>query len=78
VINKADGANRAAAERARIEAQNALHYFPSSASLDAARPTCSTQTGHGISELWNCVLEHTAVTQRTGWFAATRHQQTRK
>ena len=32
VINKADGAKRAAAERARIEAQNALHYFPSSAS----------------------------------------------
>ncbi|MFZ1129177.1 MAG: methylmalonyl Co-A mutase-associated GTPase MeaB [Terriglobales bacterium] len=79
VINKADGANRAAAERARIEAQNALHYFPSSASGWTPRAlTCSTQTGHGISELWNCVLEHTAVTQRTGWFAATRHQQTRK
>src|SRR5579862_577241 len=32
VINKAEGTNVAAAERARSEAQNALHYFPSSPS----------------------------------------------
>ena len=31
-VNKADGANLKAAERARSEAQNALHYFPGSQS----------------------------------------------
>ena len=31
-VNKADGANVAAAERARAEAQNALHFFPAAGS----------------------------------------------
>jgi len=79
VINKADGANRAAAERARIEAQTALHYFPVSLSGWTPRAlTCSAQTGMGISELWNCVLEHTAVTKANGWFSQARRNQTRK
>lgn len=79
VINKADGANCAAAERARIEAQNALHHFPVSVSGWTPRAlTCSAQTGKGISELWNCVLEYTAVTKTNGWFSGTRRNQTRK
>ena len=54
-INKADGTNLKAAERARSEAQNALHYFPSSQSGWTPRAlTCSAQTGKGIAELWNC------------------------
>ena len=37
-VNKADGANIAAAERARAEAQNALHFFPGAGvGMDAAR-----------------------------------------
>lgn len=79
VINKADGANRAAAERARIETQNALHYFPVSGSGWIPRAlTCSTLTGSGISELWNCVLEHTSATRSNGWLSQTRRDQTRK
>jgi LAO/AO transport system kinase len=79
VINKADGANRAAAERARIDAQNALHYFPASGSGWTPRAlTCSAQTGQGVSELWNCVLEYTALTKANGWFAVARRDQTQK
>ena len=79
VINKADGTNLTAAERTRNEAQNALHYFPSPPSGWTPRAlTCSAQTGKGIAELWNCVLEYTALTKANGWFSATRRGQTRK
>ncbi len=78
VINKADGANLAAAEKARAEAQNALHYFPLSPCGWTPRAlACSTQTGKGIAELWNCVLERTALTTANGWFAHARQEQTR-
>jgi LAO/AO transport system kinase len=78
VINKADGANRTAAERARTEAQNALHYFPVSASGWIPRAlTCSAQTGKGISDLWNCVLEYVAITKPNGWFSLARSNQMR-
>jgi LAO/AO transport system kinase len=79
VINKADGANRAAAERARIDAENALHYFPASPSGWTPRAlTCSAQTGQGIVELWQSVIDYITLTKSNGWFASTRRGQTRK
>jgi LAO/AO transport system kinase len=79
VINKADGSNLRAAERARSEAQNALHYLPASLSGWTPRAlTCSAQTGSGIAELWNCVLEYTGLTQANGWFSRVRQSQTQK
>ncbi len=76
-VNKADGTNLEAAERARSEAQNALHYFPNSHSGWTPRTvTCSAQTGKGISELWNCVQEYTAMTKTNGWFDLARRNQT--
>jgi LAO/AO transport system kinase len=78
-INKADGANLVAAERARMEMQNALHYFPASASGWTARAlTCSAQTGKGIAEIWRNIEEHTALTKANGWWAQARREQTRK
>lgn len=78
-INKADGDNLTAAERARSVAQNALHYLPASPSGWTPRAlTCSAQTGTGIDELWNNVLEHTALTKSNGWFDRTRRSQTRR
>jgi LAO/AO transport system kinase len=79
LINKADGTNRAAAERARSESQNALHYFPSSPSGWTPRAlTCSARTGNGIAEIWSSVLEYTALTKANGWFSRTRTNQTRQ
>jgi LAO/AO transport system kinase len=76
-INKADGANLAAAERARSEAESALHYFPRPANGWTPRAlTCSAETGKGIAELWNCVLEYTGLTKSNGWFSANRQAQT--
>jgi len=79
VINKADGTNQAAAERARTEAQNALHFFPASASGWTPRAlTCSAVTGKGIETIWNCVLEHARITRTNGWFTLTRRVQQRQ
>lgn len=78
VVNKADGPNLRAAERARTDAQNGLHYLPAAASGWTPRAvTCSAQTGNGIAELWQCVEEHAALTKANGWFAENRRDQTR-
>jgi LAO/AO transport system kinase len=78
-INKADGVNVRAAEKARSEAQNALHYLPAAQSGWTPRAlTCSAQTGKGISELWECVAEYTAMTKANGWFVKARKNQTQK
>lgn len=78
-VNKADGANAAAAEQARREAENALHFFPASASGWTPRAlACSALTGSGIHELWQCVLEHNAVIRRTGWRERLRREQARR
>jgi LAO/AO transport system kinase len=79
VINKADGENLAAAERTLIETKNALHFFPGSPSGWTSRAIIgSALTGRGISELWNCILEHAAVTRANGWFARNRREQRRR
>jgi LAO/AO transport system kinase len=78
-INKADGANLRAAERARSEAQNALHYLPVSPSgWNPRARTCSAQTGRGIAEIWKCVLEFVELTKANGSFALARRSQTQK
>jgi LAO/AO transport system kinase len=79
VVNKADGANLPAAEQARTEAENALRYFPSSPSGWRARAlTCSTQTGKGMVEVWDSVLEYAAFTKSNGWFTLGRRNQARQ
>lgn len=78
-INKADGANAEAAERTRAEAQSALHFFPASGSGWAPRAlVCSALTGKGIREMWECVLEHHAITRANGWFQRARREQMRR
>jgi LAO/AO transport system kinase len=79
VINKADGPNVDATQRARAEAQNALHYLPCSQSGWTPRAlTCSAQSGRGIPELWNCVAEYAAMTKANGWFSVARQNQAQK
>jgi LAO/AO transport system kinase len=78
-VNKADGANVAAAESARAEAQNALHFFPASGSGWTPHAlTCSALTSAGIRELWECVQEYAALTRGNGWLAASRREQQRR
>jgi LAO/AO transport system kinase len=78
VVNKADGENVGAAERARMEAENALHFLPAPSSGWSARArVCSAKTGCGIEELWNCVLEHHSRTSANGWLRELRLNQSR-
>ncbi|MGC9157361.1 MAG: methylmalonyl Co-A mutase-associated GTPase MeaB [Terracidiphilus sp.] len=78
-VNKADGENLAAAERARNVAENALHYLPASPSGWTPRAlTCSAQTGEGITDLWSAVIERIRLARANGWFDSNRRRQARR
>ena len=75
-INKADGENIHAAERARREFAQALHFFPArETGWTPEAVTCSATTGSGISHVWDVVLRHRAQMQAGGWFEQNRRQQ---
>lgn len=75
-VNKADGDNVKAAERARADAEMALHFLPGSPSGWTPRAMCcSAKTGKGVAELWSRVLEHRAMTAANGWLERTRKEQ---
>lgn len=74
VINKADGGNVEAAERARREYESALHYAPSrEGGWESRAITASARTGHGVAELWAAVLQHKATL--SGQIAESRKKQ---
>jgi LAO/AO transport system kinase len=78
-VNKADGDSLPAAERARTEAENALHFLPAAASGWRPRSiTCSAHTGSGVVQLWSCVLEYIGTTRANGWFDRARREQSRR
>jgi LAO/AO transport system kinase len=78
VVNKADGDNMRASERTRAETESALHFLPSSASGWLPRAmTCSAKTGHGVADVWSCVLEYAQSTEASGQFEQRRREQAR-
>lgn len=75
-INKADGGNRAACERARREYQSALDLFASSPDgWMTSVVTCSAHTGEGIAGIWEQVLKHHAKLQSSGALDRLRREQ---
>lgn len=75
-INKADGANVQAAERARQHIENALHLFPADASgWQTPVLTCSAETGTGLDEVWEAVDEYCTLLREHGEFDAQRARQ---
>lgn len=75
-INKADGDNRARAERARAEYASALHLFPPAPGGWTPRVlACSALTGENVRALWELILEHRALTRSNGYFQERRRQQ---
>ena len=66
-INKADGDNANAANRARIEYQNALHLFPPTGTgWQPPVITCSATTGIGIADLWTMIDRHQTLFTQSG------------
>jgi LAO/AO transport system kinase len=75
-INKADGENMLPADRACSELQLALQFFPPGD--DGWRPRvlpCSALTNRGISEVWDCVLDHQSTLAQSGMLQRQRSRQ---
>jgi LAO/AO transport system kinase len=76
VINKADGDNKARANRARVEYASALHLFPPSPDGWTPRVlTCSSLHDDGVSEVWDMVREHRAHQTANGHLETRRRHQ---
>ncbi len=79
VINKADGDNVAAAQRARAEYANALHLFPPSGSgWIPVADTCSAKTLDGVANVWKIICNYRETTAHSGYFAQKRREQDHK
>jgi LAO/AO transport system kinase len=75
-INKADGDNIKRAESAANEYRGALQIFtPHGANWHPPVVTVSGRDNRGLRELWDKVLEHRDVMEKTGAFAARRQAQ---
>ncbi|HXS75929.1 MAG TPA: methylmalonyl Co-A mutase-associated GTPase MeaB [Terracidiphilus sp.] len=76
VINKVDGDHIHAAERARADAEAALHLLPAySQGWTSPALMCSARTGRGIPEIWSCILDHHSIGASTGWLNKLRREQ---
>lgn len=78
-VNKADGENIAAAERARADAKTALHFFQGPRSGWRPRAmACSAVSGRGVADLWDCVREFAELVRGNGWLELNRREQRRR
>jgi len=76
IINKADGDNLAAANRAMAEYKNALHLFPTSPSgWHPKTSKCSALNNEGIEDIWLMINEYVKLTQENGYFKKNRNSQ---
>lgn len=75
-ITKADGDNRAAASRARVDYENALHLFPPTGTgwLPPVL-TGSALTGEGVAEVWQTIQQHQQLTTANGHRTSRRQEQ---
>lgn len=79
IINKADGDNRDAAERARAEYERAIHYLqPATRGWTTGVYTASAQNNSGIKEIWDIITTYKEQTQTSGIFDERRREQSRQ
>jgi len=75
-ITKADGDNRAAADRARVEYQNALHLFPPTGTgWFPPVLTGSALTGEGVDTVWQTIRDQQQLTTANGYRNQRRQEQ---
>ncbi|MFD2570727.1 methylmalonyl Co-A mutase-associated GTPase MeaB [Spirosoma soli] len=75
-ITKADGENQAAANRARVEYQNALHLFPPTGTgWFPPVLTCSALTGEGIELIWQTIEDQQRLMVQNGHHSQRRQEQ---
>lgn len=76
VINKADGDNKASAEKAKGEYSSALHLFPVPES--GWQPnvlSCSALEAEGLDTIWGLLEKYQQHTRLNGWFNRQRQEQ---
>ena len=79
VINKAEGANRRNAEKAKIEFESSLHYLsPFTRGWERKVLTSSELKNEGIDEIWNLISEFKKKVDENGWFDEFRKEQSFK
>lgn len=75
-INKADGDNLKAVEKAKTDLENALHFIrPESPSWSPPVLSCSSVTEGGTKKIWDMVLNHRKKFQASGEFSLRRKKQ---
>lgn len=75
-INKADGPQLERAQLAKADYESALHLFaPAAGGWSPPVLLCSAQTGRGISEVWDCVLQHEEFQLERGLRKEVRREQ---
>jgi LAO/AO transport system kinase len=74
-INKADGDNRARAQRAAAEYRAALHILGAQPLWSPPVVTYSALTRDGIPDIWGKVMEHRAAMMAAGAHGARRREQ---
>jgi LAO/AO transport system kinase len=78
VVNKGDGDQAAAAERARVQHDQALSLLrPASPNWSPPVLVTSALLGSGISEVWQTVLAHRSTLEASGELQARRRDQAR-
>jgi LAO/AO transport system kinase len=78
LVNKADGENLRAAERARADYERALHYLqPATEGWTARVLTVSALYGDGVDAIWDLIEEFRRRTRASGIFARRRREQAR-
>lgn len=76
VVNKADGANRLAAESTSKELKTALHYLtPVQQDWQPPVLTCSATENKGIREIWAMIINYLDKQKKSGRFSEMRKEQ---
>jgi len=75
-VNKADGTNVEAANRAARQYEMALRYVrPAGAAWQVPVLTCSALEGRGLDRIWKKIREHAELMEKSGERQARRDQQ---
>ncbi|WP_394970778.1 methylmalonyl Co-A mutase-associated GTPase MeaB [uncultured Croceitalea sp.] len=76
VINKADGANKAEAQKAKVEFTGALHLYPAKENNWYPKVlTCSALHNEGISAIWDMITDFTSLAKDNKTFEQNRIRQ---
>ena len=79
VVNKADGANKPAAEKTRREYKGILHFLqPATKGWETKSLTCSALHNEGIEQVWETISAFEQNTKESGIFAERRKSQTKE